>query len=136
MTLSAALRAILLAVPLLASPLAAGTGRAAETLDPQTGLVVAPGWKAVRANCVACHSAKLVTQNRGSANTWRGLIRWMQETQGLWELAPGVEAEILDYLAEHYGPRTDARRAPLDKRLLPPNPYRSPDSAPTGEAGG
>lgn len=125
-----------LALVLSIGLLAAGAGNAADEREPQTGLVIAPGWKAVRANCVACHSAKLVTQNRGSANTWRGLIRWMQETQGLWELAPGVEAEILDYLAEHYGPRTDARRAPLDKRLLPPNPYRSPESPPAGEAGG
>lgn len=92
--------------------------------DPETGFVMADGWETVRANCTSCHSAMLVTQNRGSRAHWKSLIRWMQDTQGLWELPEEDEATILDYLAEYYGPKDASRRQPLSPRDLPDNPYK------------
>ncbi|MDQ2695448.1 MAG: hypothetical protein M3Z21_08755 [Pseudomonadota bacterium] len=85
----------------------------AQALDRQTGLVVDADWELVRAHCTACHSARLVTQQRLDRAAWERVIRWMQKTQGLWELPPPVEGRILDYLARHYAPAAGARRAPL-----------------------
>lgn len=97
---------------------------ASREIDPDSGMVVAENWQIVKANCTACHSARLVTQNSGSRARWEYLIRWMQDTQGLWQFQPEMEDTILDYLAEYYGPKTDARRAPLLPNQLPDNPYR------------
>ncbi|MGM0983783.1 MAG: hypothetical protein ACQEXG_10195 [Pseudomonadota bacterium] len=108
-----------LGAALLCLPLLAG----AQETDPDTGLVKAEGWETVRNNCTACHSAKLVTQNSGSRNHWQYLIRWMQDTQGLWEFEDETEGTILDYLAEHYGPKEDTRRPALPRTLMPDNPY-------------
>lgn len=98
-------------------------GAVAQETDADTGLVKAEGWETVRNNCVACHSASLVTQNSGSRNHWENLIRWMQDTQGLWELQAETEETILDYLAEYYGPKEDSRRPALPRTLMPDNPY-------------
>lgn len=78
-----------------------------------TGLVYAEGFDWVRGTCTACHSAKLITQNKASRAGWLEMIRWMQATQGLWDLGD-KEKTILDYLAKHYAPEEVGRRAPLD----------------------
>ena len=88
-------------------------------VDAATGLVIAPGWLHVRAHCGGCHSHALVTAQRGDRDTWLGIIRWMQETQNLWQLQPDVEAEMLDYLASAYRPVAERRRAPIPAHLLP-----------------
>ena len=94
----------------LAASLLAATSLA-ET-DPSSGLVIAPGYEQVKAQCTVCHSGRLVAQNRADRDGWRDMIRWMQNTQGLWPLGD-AEAAILDYLATHYGPVARGRRAPL-----------------------
>ncbi|MFM1879456.1 MAG: hypothetical protein RLZZ241_2322 [Bacteroidota bacterium] len=78
----------------------------------RTGFVDDEGLMTVVANCTACHSASLVTQNRMSREGWEGLIRWMQETQNLWDLGPN-ESVILDYLAANYAPKKKGRRQQL-----------------------
>ena len=93
-------------------------GRAAET-DTKTGLVLAPGFEVVSVQCTVCHSAKLITQNRADRDGWLAMIRWMQESQGLWPLGEN-EAPIVDYLAVNYGPAAAGRRRPLAPELLPP----------------
>jgi cytochrome c5 len=93
-------------------------------LDPATGLKMAGDWQIVRANCVACHSARLITQQRGSAQQWLTMIRWMQEKQNLWQFDPVTEDKIIGYLAEHYPPGRSQRRAALPPDLMPPNPYK------------
>lgn len=84
----------------------------ADSIHP-TGLVYAPGFPLVRGNCTTCHSAALIVQNRATRAGWEGMIRWMQETQGLHDLGED-EAAILDYLAAHYAPVEVGRRANLD----------------------
>lgn len=79
-----------------------------------TGLIVAEGFETVRAQCTACHSGKLVAQNRATRTGWKEMINWMQETQGLWALGEN-EPVILDYLATNYGPEETGRRANLDE---------------------
>jgi hypothetical protein len=97
--------------------------RAQETSElPQSPLVPDEGWQLVFAHCSACHSLRLVTSNRGNRANWLRLIRWMQETQNLWQFEPAVETRILDYLARNYAPEDSVRRAQLPANLLPPSP--------------
>ncbi|MEP1470530.1 MAG: hypothetical protein ABJK20_15685 [Halieaceae bacterium] len=106
---------ICVAIVLLASTIAAS----AAEFDNKTGLVIAPGFDVVSVQCTVCHSASLVTQSRASRAGWENMIRWMQETQGLWPLGE-QEGLVLDYLAQYYGPQSQGRRAPLAENLLPP----------------
>jgi len=85
-------------------------------VDPaEASLEVLPegtGRDLVVTNCTRCHSAKLVAQNRATAEGWESMIRWMQATQNLWDLGENEEA-IIQYLAEHFAPEQEGRRAPL-----------------------
>lgn len=81
--------------------------------DLETGLKIAPGWETVKANCLSCHSSKLIVQNRMSREAWEKSIRWMQETQGLANLYEN-ETVILDYLGTHYAPANTGRRKNLE----------------------
>lgn len=81
-------------------------------IDPATGLLVDSGFEQVRAQCTACHSPRLIVQNRSTREGWLEMIRWMQDKQGLWPLGDN-EAPILDYLARNYGPAASGRRRPL-----------------------
>ena len=91
----------------------------ATDIDAKTGLIMAPGFELVSTQCVVCHSPRLITQNRADRAGWRAMIRWMQETQGLWPLGE-QEGLVLDYLATNYGPQPTGRRRPLPPSLLPP----------------
>lgn len=95
----------------------------AQDMDSDTGLIIAEGWDTVRSTCTECHSAEIITQNSGSRAVWQSRIRWMQDTQGLQELAPSIEDMILHYLELNYGPKQASRRASIPAHLLPANPY-------------
>lgn len=83
------------------------------SVDKETGLVMAEGFEPVKTHCtIACHSATLVTQNRGDEKYWRDAIRYMQKNQGLWDLGSD-EPIILKYLETNYGQSPVYRRAPL-----------------------
>lgn len=75
----------------------------------RTGLIDADGLMVVVNNCTNCHSAKLVTQNRMNAERWNATIKWMQETQNLWDLGKNQEI-IVDYLVKNYPPKAKGRR--------------------------
>lgn len=77
-----------------------------------SGLKQGDGLELVLGNCTNCHSAKLITQNRATRDGWKNMIRWMQETQKLWDLGD-QEARILDYLETNYAPEYKGRRQPL-----------------------
>ena len=115
--------------------LAAATHADDVPVDAFTGFPMTGDWELVRANCIACHSPRLVTQQRGTAEQWLAMIRWMQKKQNLWEFQPEVEAKIVAYLAEHFPPSAERRRAAIPPDLMPPNPYApattSPESATT-----
>jgi hypothetical protein len=82
---------------------------APDSLDNTTGLIVAPGLAIVKTACVKCHSPKLITQKRATREGWVATIRWMQQTQGLWDLGKD-ESAILEYLAKNYAPQNQGRR--------------------------
>lgn len=110
-----------------AEPAAEGQTVAAKepAMDPVTGLKMAPGWEIVRNNCITCHSAKQFLQQRGTRETWRHVILWMQQRAGLWPLDAATETTILDYLEAQHGPSEAFRRAPVPAHLMPVNPYAS-----------
>ncbi len=91
----------------------------AAEFDAASGLIKAPGWELVRANCGGCHSHALVIQQRADRQTWLDMIRWMQASQNLWQFPPDTEAQILDYLAANYPPQPNRRRAPIPASLMP-----------------
>ena len=87
--------------------------------DKETGLVISSGWDLVRAHCGSCHSHKLVTSQRADRQTWLSMIRWMQETQNLWDFDSTTENMILDYLTREYPPNFNRRRQPILPNLTP-----------------
>lgn len=91
----------------------AGQEKIEDGIHVATGLKIAEGWELVRTTCTACHSAALVTQNRATYEGWEEMIRWMQATQGLWDLGD-TEPRILEYLANNYAPDETGRRANLN----------------------
>lgn len=78
----------------------------------RTGFVDDKGLMETVNNCTNCHSSKLVIQNRMSKERWIATIRWMQETQNLWDLG-GNEEIIVNYLAKNYAPTKKGRRGNL-----------------------
>lgn len=94
-------------------------------IDPTSGMIIDEHWQTVQAMCSSCHSPKLFTNYGATRETWADLIDWMQQKQGLWEIPPAIESNILDYLAKNYPPGEASRRHPLPANLRPPNPYLS-----------
>lgn len=52
--------------------------------------------------CNACHSIRLVTQQRMTRKGWDKTLVWMVEEQGMPELESDERALILDYLDTHF----------------------------------
>lgn len=75
----------------------------------RTGLIEAEGLMTVVNNCTNCHSALLVIQNRMNTERWIATIKWMQETQNLWDLG-GNQEIIVNYLVTNYPPKEKGRR--------------------------
>lgn len=101
-----------LIAPMAEAPEAVSDTLIVDGIHVASGLVVDDGFIQVKATCLACHSAKLVTQNRATRDGWKKMIRWMQETQNLWDLGTNEDI-ILDYLAKHYAPDEAGRRPNL-----------------------
>jgi hypothetical protein len=102
------------------------TGVYAKEVDKETGLIIDDHFELVKTTCTVCHSAKNITGQTGSRLTWLGLIRWMQNTQGLETFDANTESNILDYLETNYAPQNESyRRAAISPFLMPPNPYQT-----------
>lgn len=116
--------AILLINPNLLSPVIDKNNSAIEVIDEdnsiengihlRTGFVEAEGLMTVINNCTNCHSSKLVIQNRMNSERWNATIKWMQETQNLWDLGTNQEI-IVNYLVTNYPPVDKGRRESLSK---------------------
>lgn len=81
----------------------AGQGAAAQE-DEFGGLPEAPGREEVYYTCDACHSIRLVTQQRLSRERWDQLLDWMVAEQGMAELTAEERRVILEYLATQFAP--------------------------------
>lgn len=93
-------------------PIELDEDRIENGIHVSTGLIDAEGLMEVVYNCTNCHSAKLVTQNRMTAERWNATIKWMQETQNLWDLG-GNQEIIVNYLVKNYPPTAKGRRMAL-----------------------
>jgi hypothetical protein len=101
-------------------------GGYAKEVDEATGLIIDDNFELVKTICTGCHSAKNIIGQSGSRLTWLGMIRWMQNTQGLITFDADTEKKILDYLETNYAPKDiNYRRANILPSLLPTNPYRT-----------
>ncbi len=94
---------------IVAVPIAEDEDRIENGIHVKTGLVEAEGLMTVVNNCTNCHSAKLVTQNRMNTESWNTTIKWMQDTQNLWDLG-GNQEIIVNYLVTNYPPIAKGRR--------------------------
>ena len=94
------------------TPVEIDEDRIENGIHVRTGLLEADGLMTVVNNCTNCHSAKLVTQNRMSAERWNSTIKWMQETQNLWDLGKNQEV-IVNYLVTNYPVIAKGRRMSL-----------------------
>jgi hypothetical protein len=83
-----------------------------DGIHVSTGLIANEGMMLVVQNCTSCHSAKMITQNRATKEGWKSMIKWMQQTQNLWDLGVNEE-KIVTYLAANYAPQKKGRRARL-----------------------
>jgi len=91
----------ILALGLAGWSLLAPAGRAEEGWG---GLPPGPGREEVFTLCNACHSLAIVKQQGLSRRVWDETLVWMVEEQGMPALDRPARDQVLDYLAEHYGP--------------------------------
>jgi hypothetical protein len=89
------------------------TNEVVDGIHVRTGLKDGEGLMTVVANCTACHSAQLIIQNKMNKERWNATIRWMQETQSLWELGDN-QAVIVNYLVTNYPVIDKGRREKLE----------------------
>ncbi|GJL96088.1 MAG: hypothetical protein DHS20C05_24930 [Hyphococcus sp.] len=74
--------------------------------DPQDdywGLPRSKGSEETAAYCTACHSLRIVMQQRQSRDGWDYLLTWMTEKQGMAEPFPEDREILLDYLTREFG---------------------------------
>ncbi len=88
------------------------------------GLKQTPGFEYVLANCIGCHSPRLIAQHHLSRKRWEETLVTMNKKHGLWKLSPDMKKKILDYLAENQGPLGDQefKETPWAQPLYRPNP--------------
>ncbi len=71
-------------------------------IDEETGLIIDTNVELVKVNCTSCHSASLIIYTSVDSTQWHDIIKWMQKTQGLWDLGSN-EKPIIEYLSKNYG---------------------------------
>lgn len=102
----------------LAVLLVGGTALAADAPSPfltrpgagapeqSAALPPGEGRDEVEGLCSACHSIRMVTQQRLSRARWDELLDWMVAEQGMPELDAETREKVLDYLADHLSPKS------------------------------
>ena len=74
--------------------------------EDYAGLPPGPGREEVFYNCQACHSLKLVLQQRLSREGWDETLVWMVEEQDMPQPDPEERKIILDYLGTYLSDKT------------------------------
>ena len=94
---------------IVSTPIEVDEDRIENGIHVRTGLIEAEGLMTVVNNCTNCHSSKLIIQNRMNTERWNATIKWMQETQNLWDLGKNQDI-IVHYLVTNYPPTDKGRR--------------------------
>jgi len=93
---------------LTAVALAACSPSTSQRAESEAQLAPGAGVETVQALCTSCHRENMITRSSGYTRAhWDELIATMVE------LSPEQEAEVLDYLAQHYPPSRNPRPAQL-----------------------
>ena len=79
-------------------------------INPDNGLIIDTNVELVENHCLACHNSGLIVNMNANRDAWIAAIRWMQESEGLWEIPAEDESKLLDYLVKHYGEKYSTRR--------------------------
>jgi len=103
------LRGVLLALAFTAGAALAQTGDAPGGEDP-SALPAGNGQEEVFYACTACHSTAIIRRSAFPRTQWDGLMDWMTEKHGMNPLEGEERKLIVDYLAQHFGPRTAPAR--------------------------
>ena len=98
--------------PIAKTPIEADGDEIRNGIHLRTGLIDAEGLMTVVNNCTNCHSSKIIIQNRMNADRWNSTIKWMQETQNLWDLGKN-QSIIVNYLVTNYPIEDKGRRENL-----------------------
>jgi mono/diheme cytochrome c family protein len=86
-------------------------------------LPAGPELTALRSNCITCHSAGLVTQQRLSAATWKAEVTKMRGFGA--QITPAQEPAFVAYLARYLGPEVP-RSSAQPTVTAPPITYSGP----------
>ncbi len=106
------LRSAFLALALMAGAAVAQTSNPADAPggeDPSV-LPAGNGQEEVFYACTACHSTAIIRRSAFPRAQWDGLMDWMTEKHGMNPLEGEERKLIVDYLAQHFGPRTAPAR--------------------------
>lgn len=96
--------------PDLAQRQAASTADPAEQQEEETVLAEGEGRSEVFGYCTACHNTALIRRSAFTRERWDELMDWMTEKHGMNPLEGEFRDTIVDYLAQHYGPRARGPR--------------------------
>ena len=94
------------AARLLAAAVAAGLAFGGTAGEAEENLPDGAGREEVEIYCAACHSLKIVVQQRLSRDAWDETLVWMVEEQAMDPLSQDERRLVLDYLATHFNAET------------------------------
>ena len=89
---------------------AEATADPAEQQEEETVLAEGEGRSEVFGYCTACHNTALIRRSAFTRERWDELMDWMAEKHGMNPLEGEFRDTIVDYLAQHYGPRARGPR--------------------------
>lgn len=106
------LRSAVLALALMVSTAVAQTSNPADAPggEEPSVLPAGNGQEEVFYACTACHSTAIIRRSAFPRAQWDGLMDWMTEKHGMNPLEGDERKLIVDYLAQHFGPRTAPAR--------------------------
>jgi mono/diheme cytochrome c family protein len=88
----------------MASPDAAG-----EAAEEPSALPAGNGQEETFYACTACHGTAIIRRSHFSREEWDGLMDWMTERHAMPPLEGEERTLIVNYLAQHFGPRAPSR---------------------------
>ncbi len=93
--------------------------------DPLAPFPEGPNRELVGHFCSACHSGRLVANQRMSRARWDSALSWMTERHGMPPLEGEYREMVLDYLAAAFGEETAGqhRRLPFASGPARKNPF-------------
>jgi cytochrome c5 len=96
--------------PDLARRQAEAAAEIAARAEEETVLAEGEGRSEVFGYCTACHNTALIRRSAFTRDRWDELMDWMVEKHGMNPIEGEFRATIVDYLAQHYGPRARGPR--------------------------